>query len=365
MKTLAFTFAVALAASTAVAAAQDFKAEWAKTLAAAEKEGELIFQSQPNQGARDFLQREWAKAFPKITLQMNVTPTPQFLARIRTERQAEKYLWDVALAGFTIGYPAAHEGMLDPVLPEIIDPSIKNPALWGGWETAFVDLQHKYVLATSKFIAGPWYDALKIPPAKVEKEKLKTLLDPEYSGKTVWHDPGMPGSGTAVALMLRALIGDEALKTLVIDRRVQMVPQQPQVIEAMARGTAWMALGPPVRPLMAPYVQAGVKTDIRPFGNGPDVNMESIGGSTLFVFNKRPHPNATRVFVNWLLTHDVQEGFAKAIQQSSRRADVASVAEPDQTPIPGVKYLHTQWEEDQQKMDDAVKLVSEWHKQVK
>ena len=93
--------------------------------------------------------------------------------------------------------------------------------------------------------------------------------------------------------------------------------------------------------------------------------IEEAKPSTLFVFNKRPHPNATRVFVNWLLTHDVQEGFAKAIQQSSRRADVASVAEPDQTPIPGVTYLHTQWEEDQQKMDDAVKLVGEWHKQVK
>ena len=357
--------AAALCALPAFAFAQDWKTEWARLVAAAEKEGQVFFQSQPNQGARDFLQREWAKAFPKIELQLSVTPTAQFLARIRTERQADKYLWDVGLAGFTIAYPISREGMLDPVLDELVDPEIKNPALWGGWDTAFVDLQKKYVLATSKFIAGPWYDALKIAPEKVERLKIRTLLDPEYAGKIVWHDPSVPGSGTAVALMLRVLLGDEGLKRLVVDQRVTMVAQQNQVIEAMARGTAWLALGPPVRPLMAPFAQAGVKTDVRPFGNGPDANMESIGGSTLFVFNKRPHPNASKVFVNWLLSKDIQHGFAKAIQQSSRRADVPSVAEPDQTPIPGAKYVHTQWEEDVKKMEDAVRLVGEWQKQVK
>jgi hypothetical protein len=100
---------------TAVPAfAQDWKSEWTKTVAAAEKEGQVFFQSQPNQGARDFLQREWAKAFPKIELQLSVTPTAQFLARIRTERQADKYLWDVGLAGFTIAYPISHEGGIRP-----------------------------------------------------------------------------------------------------------------------------------------------------------------------------------------------------------------------------------------------------------
>jgi iron(III) transport system substrate-binding protein len=361
-----FVAAVLLAASAATPAfAQDWKVEYQKTLDAANEEGELIMQSQPNQQAREFLQREWAAKFPKIKLSMSVIQSPQFAARIRTERSADKYLWDMALSGFTISYAMGKEGILDPVMDSVMDPELKKPELWGGWDEAFLDLTKKYVLATSRFIAGPWYDALKIDPAKVEKQKMKILLDPEYKGKIVWQDPSIQGAGTAPALMLRKLLGDDGLKTLVVDQRVTMVAQQNQVVEAMARGTAWIGIGPPVRPLMGPFVQAGVKTDIRPFGNGPEVNMESIGGSTLFIFNKRPHPNATKVFVNWFLSKDVQYEYAKALQQSARRADVPSVADADQTPVPNAKYIHTQREEDVEPVDEAVRLVGEWRRQVK
>jgi ABC-type Fe3+ transport system substrate-binding protein len=348
------------------AKAQDWKAEYQKTLTAANQEGELIMQSQPNQQAREFLQREWPKAFPNIKLSMSVIQSPQFAARIRTERAADKYLWDFALSGFTISYAMGHEGILDPVLDSMIDPELKKPETWtGGWEGAFLDVTKKYVFATSRFIAGPWYDALKIDPKKVEKDKIKILLDPDYKGKIVWQDPSIQGAGTAPAYMLRKMLGDDGLKTLVTDQKVTMVAQQNQVVEALARGTQWIGIGPPVRPLMAPFVQAGVKTDIRPFGNGPEVNMESIGGSTLFIFNKRPHPNATKIFVNWFLSKDVQSEFAKAIQQDSRRSDVPSVADSDQTPLPKTEYMHTQREEDVDPVDEAVRLVGEWRRKAK
>ncbi len=349
----------------AQAQAQDWKGEYQKTLAAANQEGELIMESQPNQAARDFVQREWAKAFPQIKLQMLVIQPPQFTARIRTERSAGKYLWDFALAGYTPSYILAHEGGLDPVLDSVIDPDLKKPELWGGWDDAFIDLGKKYVLATSRFISGPWYDALKIDPKKVEQQKIKTLLDPDYKGKIVWQDPTIAGSGSPVALLLKRLLGDDGLKTLIVDQKVTMVAQQNQVIEAMARGTAWIGLGPPVRPLMGPFVQAGIKTDVRPFGNTPDMNMESIGGSVLFIFNQRPHPNATKIFVNWFLGKDVQYEFAKVLQQDSRRRDVPSVADADQTPLPNTKYMHIQREEDVEPLEEAVKFVAETRRQAK
>jgi len=360
----------ALAAGPAAAQSPDqvrgWKAEMQRVVAAAEKEGELIFQSQPNQEARDFLLREWQKAYPKIALQLNVIPLPQWLARVRTERQADKYLWDVAVAGFNVAYPMSHEGILDPVLDEMIDPEIKNPALWGGWDAAFADVAKKYVFSISNFIAGPWFDAQHVPPEKVARLRIKTLLDPEYAGKIVWHDPAVPGSGSAPALMLRRLLGNDDYKSFLLNQKIIFVAQQNQVVETMARGVAWIGIGPPVRPLMAQFTQAGVKTDIRPFGNGPEVNMESIGGSTLFVFNKRPHPNATKVFVNWLLSKNIQYGFAKAIQQSSRRMDVPSVAEPDQAPVAGAKYVSSpQREENLKALNEALQLTAEIRKQAK
>src|SRR5262249_13193144 len=95
-------FGVALWAGSADA--QDRTAEWDRIVAAAEQEGTLIINSQPNTVWREYILREFPKAYPKITINLSVHPTEQFVARVRTERQAEKYLWDLGASGATSGF---------------------------------------------------------------------------------------------------------------------------------------------------------------------------------------------------------------------------------------------------------------------
>ena len=349
----------------ASAAAQDWKAEWEKTVDAAGTEGSLILYSQPNQAARDYILREFPKAFPKISVSLSVMGSPEFLARIRTERAAGKYLWDVALEGAGAGYALGPEGVLDPVQGELIDPALKNPELWGGWHNAFVDNGGKYVFAMANFIAGPWYNALMIPPEKVEQLGIKLMLDPSVKGKIAWHDPSVVGAGQPYTLLLRAKLGDAGLKQLITEQNPTFYKDQFQVVEAMARGTAWIGIGPPVRSLIAPYTQAGVKTDIRNFGADPDESLQEIGGSALFVFKDRPHPHATRVFINWLLSKDVQYGMAKATEQASRRLDVPPTTAPDETPIKGATYIQPQREDSAPALSAALALAAEDRKLVK
>ena len=52
------------------------------------------------------------------------------------------------------------------------------------------------------------------------------------------------------------------------------------------------------------------------------MNEMGTGGAGLYVYNKRPHPNATRVFVNWILSKDIQLGLAKATLQDLRGARI-------------------------------------------
>jgi hypothetical protein len=191
------------------------------------------------------------------------------------------------------------------------------------------------------------------------------MLDPEYKGKTAWHDPFTPGAGQSFAYLVRRSLGDDGLRKLVVDQNVNFVRQQHQVTEDMARGTAWIGLGPPVRKLIEPYKQAGIKADPQPFGSGAETATLSIGGSTLYVFNKRPHPAATRLFVNWILTKDVQLALAKALDQGSRRQDIPWTAEPDQKPIRGEKYFAPQREENESALQDAVKLLDQYRREVK
>jgi iron(III) transport system substrate-binding protein len=354
---------VVLAAAPAVA--QDQPADWQKTVDAANAEGSLILYSQPNQDARNFLLREFGKAFPHIKLSLSVIESAEFVTRIRTERSAGKYLWDVALAGPPGGITLSHDGILDPVLPEIVDPATKNPDLWGGWHDAFMDTAGQYVFAMARFIAGPWYNALKLPPDNVATQGLKLLLDPSLKGKIAWHDPAITGSGTSYAYLLRVKLGDAAFKTLMLDQKVDFVAQQFQVVDAMARGTASVGIGPPVRSLMGQYTKAGVKTDIRSFGNSPDNNLDAIGGGALFAFKDRPHPNATRVFINWLLSKDVQYGMAQATDQASRRQDVPVTTQPDETPVKFAHYVQPQREDVAPAVRETVQLISEWRKAAK
>src|SRR5262249_36774711 len=65
---------------------------------------------------------------------------------------------------------------------------------------------------------------------------------------------------------------------------------------------------------------------------GTDVSAAS---GNVSILNKAPHPNATKVYVNWLLTKDEQEAYARANVFTSARADVnADWAEPWRVPAP-------------------------------
>src|SRR5580693_8494811 len=85
-----------LALSVSAAAAQDWKTEFAKTVDAANQEGTLIFYSQPNKAAQDYILTEFPKAYPKIKVSLSAMGGAEFIARIKTERGAGKNLWDVA-----------------------------------------------------------------------------------------------------------------------------------------------------------------------------------------------------------------------------------------------------------------------------
>lgn len=342
------------------------KAEWDRTVAAAEKEGSVVINSQPNLVWRDFILREFAKAYPKIEVNFSMIPSEQFIGRVRVERQADKYLWDLGAAGAAAGFALYKDGAIDPLLPELILPEVNRPEAWGGWDEAFVDIPRKYVFSMSAFVLSPYYNAAHVPPDKVAQLGLRVMLDPAYAGKTAWHDPAIAGGGQSYATLMRTL-GDDDLRKLIVDQKAMLFAQQQQVVEAMARGTAWFGIGPSVRALIAPYVQAGAikQADIQAFGNKPEVSIISIAGNCLYVLNRRPHPNATRVFINWMLQKDVQSSLAKAIEQDSRRQDIPPVAAQGEARIKGAKYSVPQREEAFSQLLADAKFVDELRKTAK
>ena len=50
--------------------------------------------------------------------------------------------------------------------------------------------------------------------------------------------------------------------------------------------------------------------------------MKSSGGYAIGILKNAPHPNAAKVFVNWLLSKEGQEVWGQAMHDGTRRVDV-------------------------------------------
>ena len=78
----------------------------------------------------------------------------------------------------------------------------------------------------------------------------------------------------------------------------------------------------------------------------------------LRLFNKAPHPNAAKVYINWLLSKEGQTVFARANGYVSARLDVPTDhAEPWRVPQPGAIKTYTKAA--QQAKDNLMPLLIE------
>jgi iron(III) transport system substrate-binding protein len=318
--------------------------EWDQTVAAGEKEGSVVINMPAGNALRDFFASEWPKAFPKISLVTNSIDEGTWIARVRLERQSGKFLWDASMSGSVTAYTMKNDGVTVPIVSALILPDVKDPKTWGGWDRVLWDNEHQSVMATQNFLKMPFYNAKLLPPEKVAAEGPKIFLDPVLKKKVIWNDPLIPGSGETFALVMRKLLGDDGLKNF-IDNQVVFTANMMDLVDKMARGQYAMSLGPTMDSFLKRYKDAGLDVDIRPLGNTAELGAYSnSGGSNLILMKDAPHPNAMKVFVNWMLSKDIATRLAKAQNQDSNRVDIPSQLPANEQALPGAHYIEPQRE---------------------
>ena len=71
--------------------------------------------------------------------------------------------------------------------------------------------------------------------------------------------------------------------------------------------------------LLVDYQKRGVPLPMRKMS---ELKEWSAGVCSAQMLDKAPHPNATRLFINWLLTKKVQAELTAAVELNSMRTDV-------------------------------------------
>ncbi|MBI4334507.1 MAG: extracellular solute-binding protein [Chloroflexi bacterium] len=316
-----------------------WEVEWENSLAAAKKEGGLLIYSISGPSSRERLRSTFKDKYG-LDLEFVTGSGSELLARARSERAAGLFLGDVLMGGPTTSLSFKDMGALDLIEPALLLPEVKDPAAWVGGSMFFFD-KDRYTLGYIAMPNGTWLvntDMLK--PAEVGS--YRDLLSPRWQKQMILSDPTVPGPASAlVGTAMWGIMGEDYVRSL--------AKQEPAItrdgrllVESVARGKYPIAIGP-LAEARWEFKKGGAPIEQVDPAEG---NITLSGAGSLGIFNRSPHPAATRIFVNWLLSREGQTLMQKEMGGASRRVDISREGiDPDNVLKPGVKYLPGDTEE--------------------
>lgn len=338
----------------AQAAEASWKEKWNETLAAAKKEGGINVAGPPQAAERAVIDT-FRKAFPEITVRYTGLSSGKFVSRVAVERSSGTYNWDVMVGGPTSFFDFIQKDYFQPIKPLMILPEVVDDKKWGGgFNAGFQDTAGKYVYAFTSYISNQIKVNRSVIP-EAELADLDQVFDPKWAGKIVFYDPRGGGAGSTTLAMIRKMYGDEKVKTLLVDQKPVFSTDKRQFTEWVIRGRYPIGFGV-VDAYLAPFHKQGVGKDVKTLRSKAEVL--TTGSGTFVVMQNNPNPNATKVFVNWLLTPPVQALWAKSAVTNSRRLDVPSGSE-DTRPDPDRldSYINFNRQENYHMKDEAQTLA--------
>ncbi len=332
-----------------------FGQEWEKVLATAKKEGKVSVIGPVGADRRDVLVEPFQKKYG-ITVDYSADRGSGIGPKLSAERGAGHYNWDVVVTGTTTGLltllPA---GMLDPMEPALLLPQVKDPKQWRGGAPEFVDAEKRFLVMTPSQRGTLFVNPNVVKPQEIKS--YKDLLNPRWRKKIVIDDPTKagPGQATFTFFYLHSDLGADFIRALA-KQEPAILRDYTQEIDGIAREKYSILIG--VSDIVA---EARMKDglpiailDPRQIKEGSDV---SPGSGGLGLFNRAPHQNAAKVYLNWLLSKEGQEGFAKVNGYISARLDVSTDHSPWRVPIPGSIKTYTRQAIDSK--NDLVALFKE------
>jgi ABC-type Fe3+ transport system substrate-binding protein len=316
----ALIFLVVCFSSTPWASAAEIRAagqtEWDQTVEAAKKEGKLVAGIPASAELRKSITDRFKSRFPGIELELATSRGPTNASKIAAEHAAGMRYFDLLISGTSTPFNLLNAGILDPVEPLLILPEVKDPKRWFGGHI-WLDKSNRFLYAFQAYQSqNLWYNSTLMKPENIRS--YDDLLAVKWKNKIGYLDPRSAGGGTATWAFFLKIKGEEFLKKLAAQEML-LSRDQRQLGDSLTKGKVAMTIGLTYYSL-APFIKAGLP--IQPLPEPKEGTYTSCGSGALSVVKASPHPNATKVFVNWLLSKEGQEIYGKAMGQATRRLDV-------------------------------------------
>ena len=348
----------ATSAAAGPAERANWQTEWERTLASARQEGKVVVAGPPGQVYRDALM-EFQKAYPGIAVEYSGLSGRDFASKLIAEREGGQYLWDLYVGGTgTVNCDLKPKDVLDPIRPALLQPAVLDDSQWlGGIDAAFFDREKQYTFAFQASTSFPAYVNRELVP-EAELNRVEDVVNPQWRGKIIWQDPLVAGAGASTAGHLLMVLGEPFLTSL-DTHDVTLTRDNRQQVESLVRGRTPLAIGVSGGQLVE-FQNQGLGKNVRPLAPGTPAGARlGPGFGALALINRPPHPNAARIYVNWLLSREGQSAWARHVEDCSRRLDVAECP-PENRPDPTRQYPPSINHEDYQHFqDDAIALAKQ------
>jgi iron(III) transport system substrate-binding protein len=336
---------------------------WDQLVEAARKEGVVNLYAGAGGNLRGALVEGFEPQYPGIKVEATVAPGNDIVNRVLTERTANKFIADVILGQTTssveILKPAGALAPLKPalILPEVLDTSawLDNRLWWTDAAEPYTNLRYQGTVQVSIF-----YNPQLVDPRQFTS--YRDLLDPKWKGKIVSSDLRRPGAGAFIARFMykHPDLGGPFLERLYSEMDVTLGTDQRQMVDWVAQGAYPIGLF-----LSSVDAVAAVRQGL-PLAAVPGEQIREgapigPGGGALTLADGAPHPNAARVFINWVLSREGQVAWQRFIAQNSLRTDIPKEGLAEFTlPKAGVKYVDAGTEEYGGPLSEVInKLVNE------
>jgi iron(III) transport system substrate-binding protein len=356
MKYLLVLIALKFAITASAAEKPAWQVEWEQTTIAAKKEGVVAVTGAAGPEARQGLVDPFQKKYG-IPVEFFGAEGRALSPKILAERGANLFSWDVYVHGTTTGLNVMiPKAVFAPLEPFLILPDVKNPKTWLGGGLEFVDAGRRLAVTTRSHRATLYLNPKMAKPD--EFKSYKDLLDPKWKGKFIIDDPRRagPGQATFTFFMMHPDLGADFIRAIARQEPV-ILRDYVQEVDFIAQGRYPVLLGGFDVPAETRIKQGApvLIVDPRQLREGSDL---SSSNGAVAVYDKAPHPNAAKLFVNWVLSQEGQTEFVRKLGYVSTRRDVPTdhVA-AWRIPQPGA--IRTYTEEAQRVKDDLLPLLTE------
>lgn len=327
------------AASPALSAEPAWKTQWDKAVELGKREGKVVIYTIIGSQSRT----ELSKAFKnRYGLDLEFVPGArgaELTQKLLTERRAGLYLADVVIAGTTDLIPDLKpKGLLEPLDSIIVLPEVLDNKVWRGGQVPFLDKEHNAIGMLTQNLRFMIRNTEQVKEGEITS--YRDLLQARWKGKIALRDPTATGAAnTWITLLAHKVWGLEETKKYL----EQLARMEPAILRDSRLHVEWVAQGKyPVGVATrledtAEFIRLGAPIT---WISAVEGGLISAGSSSLGMVNQPDHPNAAKIFINWLLTREGQTAFIKGYAYPSARLDVSSEGIPTANlPLPNEKFF--------------------------